>query len=203
MNEFKKMQKLAGLITESEYQEAANIMDMAKSAHLDALKKELNSSDLDNWYITAASNANGIEITSTNQLQNFTTEHDDKGNVIDAYLYKIQRKPSSQKSLSITPAQKKEFLDISTFYMSAKFYNANTGQFTKLMTDNETDGQPKGPQANFPLGSNQYDFDNNVLFYYTVNLDYKNQTYQVVNSNGMRLGTTVPIKWYEYLNPPV
>ena len=40
MNEFKKMQKLAGLITESEYQEAANIMDMAKSAHLDALKKE-------------------------------------------------------------------------------------------------------------------------------------------------------------------
>jgi len=111
MNEFKKMQKLAGLITESEYQEAANIMDMAKSAHLDALKKELNSSDLDNWYITAASNANGIEITSTNQLQNFTTEHDDEGNVIDAYLYKIQRKPSSQKSLSITPAQKKEFLD--------------------------------------------------------------------------------------------
>ena len=111
MNEFKKMQKLAGLITESEYQEAANIMDMAKSAHLDALKKELNSSDLDNWYITAASNANGIEITSTNQLQNFTTEHDDKGNVIDAYLYKIQRKPSSQKSLSITPVQKKEFLD--------------------------------------------------------------------------------------------
>jgi hypothetical protein len=111
MNEFKKMQKLAGLITESEYQEAANIMDMAKSAHLDALKKELNSSDLDNWYITAASNANGIEITSTNQLQNFTTEHDDEGNVIDAYLYKIQRKPSSQKSLSITPVQKKEFLD--------------------------------------------------------------------------------------------
>jgi hypothetical protein len=99
--------------------------------------------------------------------------------------------------------KKREFLDIDTFYMSAKFYNAKTGQFTKLMTDNETNGQPKGPQANFSNGSNQYDFDSNVLFYYIVNLDYKNQTYQVVNSNGQRLGTTVPIKWYEYLNPPV
>ena len=111
MNEFKRMQKLAGLITESEYQEAANIMDMAKLAHLDALKKELNSSDLDNWHITAASNANGIEITSTNKSQNFVTKHDDKGNVISTYLYTIPRASSNQKSLSITPAQKKEFLN--------------------------------------------------------------------------------------------
>jgi hypothetical protein len=99
----------------------------------------------------------------------------------------------------------RNFLDINTFYMSAKFYNAKTGQFTKLMTNNQTTTPPIkiGPQANFPSGSNQYDFDNNVLFYYTVNLDYKNQTYQVINSLGQRLGTTVPIKWYEYLNPPV
>jgi hypothetical protein len=99
--------------------------------------------------------------------------------------------------------KKRTFLDINTFYMSAKFYNAKTGQFTKLMTDNKPDGQPQGPQANFPKFSNQYLFDNNTLFYYTVNLDYKNQTYQVVNSDGKRLGTTIPIKWYEYLNPPV
>jgi hypothetical protein len=94
--------------------------------------------------------------------------------------------------------KKREFLDIDTFYMSAKFYNAKTGQFTKMMTNNET-----GPQANFAIGSDKYLFDNNVYFYYTVNLDYVNQTYQVVNSNGQRLGTTIPIKWYEYLNPPV
>jgi hypothetical protein len=99
--------------------------------------------------------------------------------------------------------KKRTFLNISTFYMSAKFYNAKTGQFTKMMTNNKPPGQPQGPQANFPLGSNQYLFDNNTLFYYTVNLDYKNQTYQVVNSEGQRLGTTIPIKWYEYLNPPV
>ena len=101
--------------------------------------------------------------------------------------------------------KKRTFLNISTFYMSAKFYNAKTGQFTKLMTNNQTTTPPIkiGPQANFALNSNQYDFDSNVLFYYTVNLDYKNQTYQVINSLGQRIGTTVPIKWYEYLNPPV
>ena len=101
--------------------------------------------------------------------------------------------------------KKRTFLNISTFYMSAKFYNAKTGQFTKLMTDNETPPPSliKGPQANFTKFSNQYLFDNNTLFYYTVNLDYKNQTYQVINSLGQRIGTTVPIKWYEYLNPPV
>ena len=98
--------------------------------------------------------------------------------------------------------KKKEFLDISTFYMSAKFYNANTGQFTKMMTGSGTDSSDttRGPQAKM---GDPYDFDNNIFFYYTVNLDYVNQTYQVVNTNGQRLGTTIPIKWFEYLNPPV
>jgi hypothetical protein len=101
--------------------------------------------------------------------------------------------------------KKREFLDINTFYMSAKFYNAKTGQFTKMMTGNGTDplDTTEGPQANFATGDNPYFFDNNTFFYYTVNLDYKNQTYQVVNTNGQRLGTTIPIKWFEYINPPV
>jgi hypothetical protein len=101
--------------------------------------------------------------------------------------------------------KKRVFLDISTFYMSAKFYNAKTGQFTKMMTGNGTDplDTTEGPQADFATGANPYLFDNNVYFYYTVNLDYKNQTYQVVNTKGQRLGTTIPIKWFEYINPPV
>jgi hypothetical protein len=100
--------------------------------------------------------------------------------------------------------KKREFLDIDTFYMSAKFYNAGTGQFTKMMTGKGTDilDNTEGPQANFAVGSDRYLFDNNTYFYYTVNLDYVNQTYQVINSNGQRLGTTIPIKWFEYLNPP-
>jgi hypothetical protein len=95
--------------------------------------------------------------------------------------------------------KKREFLDIDTFYMSAKFYNAKTGQFTKMMTGSGTDplDNTKGPQANFSIGDDKYKFDNNIFFYYVVNLDYKNQTYQVVNSNGQRLGTTIPIKWFE------
>ena len=113
INEIARMQRIAGLITESEYQEAANVMDVAKSLHLEALKKELNSSNLDNWYISTTSSAYGIEITSTSedQSQKFSTKHDNEGNVTDAHLYKIQPTSSNQKSLSITPAQKKEFLD--------------------------------------------------------------------------------------------
>ncbi len=113
INEIKRMQRLAGLITESEYQEAANIMNVAEVAHLAALKKELNSSNLNNWRISAASNAYGITITSTSkdQSQRFTTKHNNKGNVIEAHLYKVPRATSNKKSLSITPAQKKEFLN--------------------------------------------------------------------------------------------
>ena len=101
--------------------------------------------------------------------------------------------------------KKREFLNIDTFYMSAKFYNAKTGQFTKMMTGSGTDplDNTEGPQSNFSSGDDPYLFDNNVFFYYTVNLDYKNQTYQVVNTKGQRLGTTIPIKWFEYINPPV
>ena len=113
INEIARMQRIAGIITESEYQEVANVMDVAKAAHLEALKKELNSSNLDNWYISTTGNAYGIEITSTSddQSQKFSTKHDDEGNVTDTQLDKIQPTSSNQKSLSITPAQKKEFLD--------------------------------------------------------------------------------------------
>jgi hypothetical protein len=101
--------------------------------------------------------------------------------------------------------KKREFLNIDTFYMSAKFYNAKTGQFTKMMTGRGTDplDTTEPSQGGFQLGNNQYNFDNNVSFYYVVNLNYESQTYQVTNSNGQRLGTTIPIKWFEYLNPPV
>jgi len=113
INEIARMQRIAGLITESEYQEAANVMDIAEQNHLEALKKELNLSNLDNWYISSTGNAYGIEITSTSkdQSQIFSTKHDNEGNVVDTNFYKNQPTSSNQKSLSITPAQKKEFLD--------------------------------------------------------------------------------------------
>ena len=98
-----------------------------------------------------------------------------------------------------------EFLAIDTFYMSAKFFNAKNGQFTKMMTGRGSDllDLTNGPQANIPgVGEAKYNFDNTQYFYYTVKLDYLTQTYQIFNTNNQRLGTNIPIKWYEYVNPP-
>jgi hypothetical protein len=98
--------------------------------------------------------------------------------------------------------KKRNFLDVSTFYMSAKFYNAKTGQFTKMMTGKGTNplDQTNGPQVY--LSGNKYAFDSTQYFYYTVKLDYTTQTYQVFNTQGQRMGTNIPIKWFEYVNPP-
>jgi hypothetical protein len=99
--------------------------------------------------------------------------------------------------------KKRTFLDIDTFYMSAKFYNAKTGQFTRMMTGGGSNSldDTNGPQA--LMNTNKYAFDSTQYFYYTVKLDYPTQTYQVLNTYGQRLGTNLPIKWYEYVNPPL
>lgn len=99
--------------------------------------------------------------------------------------------------------KKRNFLDIDTFYMTAKFFNAKTGQFIKMMTgrDDNPLNRTNGPQVNLIEG-NKFTFDSTQFFYYTVKLDYEAQTYQVLNTNGQRLGTNIPIKWYEYVNPP-
>ena len=95
--------------------------------------------------------------------------------------------------------KKREFLDISTFYMTAKFYYAKNGYFTKMMNM---------PQSSLP--GNKYIFDGSQYFYYRVKLDYEKHDYQVFNMNpnqtiyindGQRAGTLQPIKWYEYVNP--
>jgi hypothetical protein len=85
--------------------------------------------------------------------------------------------------------------------MSAKFYNAKTGKFTKMMTGRGTNplDDTNGPQTRL---QNKYAFDSTQYFYYTVKLDYPTQTYQVFNTYGQRMGTNIPIKWYEYVNPP-
>lgn len=95
--------------------------------------------------------------------------------------------------------KKRNFLDISTFYMTAKFYDAKKGYFVKMMNDCQS-----------TLG-NKYSFDNPTYFYYKVQLDYESHQYQIFNINpnvtryiqyGERAGTQAPIKWFEYVNPP-
>jgi hypothetical protein len=95
--------------------------------------------------------------------------------------------------------KKRTFLNVRTFYMTAKFYDAEKGVFVKMMNM---------PQA--VSSGTTTTFDNSKFFYYRVELDYEKQTYQVFNTNpaqniynnyGQRAGTSVPIKWYEYVNP--
>ena len=83
-----------------------------------------------------------------------------------------------------------EYLDINTFYMTAKFFDARLGVFVKMMNT---------PQSQIP--SDRFVFEGSNYFYYDVDVDYNTKTYQVKNNSGSRVGTTIPIKWYEYVNP--
>lgn len=86
--------------------------------------------------------------------------------------------------------RKTKFLDIKTFYMSAKFFDGRLGVFVKLMNE---------PQSSLP---NKFVFDGERYFFNKVVLDYNTKTYEVFNYLNVRIGTSSPIKWYEYVNPP-
>jgi hypothetical protein len=88
----------------------------------------------------------------------------------------------------------REYLNLDTFYMSAKFFDAKLGVFVKMMTI---------PQASLP--SSRFTFEGSRYFFYQVKLNYDKKTYQVFEfpyGNNDRIGiTNKPIKWYEYVNP--
>lgn len=86
----------------------------------------------------------------------------------------------------------RDFIDISQFYMTAKFFNARLGIF-KQMTNTRQD----------LITPNKFQFNNADYFYYKVNLDYDNKTYEVFStSTQLRVGDSVsPIIWYEYVSP--
>lgn len=95
--------------------------------------------------------------------------------------------------------KKRNFLNIDTFFMTAKFYDAKNGYFTKMMNMSQSS-----------ILGDKFIFDSTKYFYYRVKMDYDKQTYQVFNMNpsqpiyanyGDRAGAVVPIKWYEYVNP--
>ena len=84
------------------------------------------------------------------------------------------------------------YIDLNTFYMSCKFYDAKTGSFTRLIN------RPQSLQ-----GSNSFTANQIFNFYYQVVLDYTTQTYNIYDTITFdRVGdVTKPIKWYEYVNP--
>jgi hypothetical protein len=81
------------------------------------------------------------------------------------------------------------FLNISTFYMTAKFFDARLGVFVKMTNT---------PQSNI---ASPFKFNPEDYFYYQVKLNYTDKTYEVFDNASTRVGTTSSIKWYEYVNP--
>ena len=83
----------------------------------------------------------------------------------------------------------KTLLNLDTFYMTAKFFDANNGVFVKMMTR---------PQSTLP---SKFQF-NNDLFYVKTKLDYNTKTYKLYDLiTNKRIGDGQTIKWYEYINP--
>ena len=81
------------------------------------------------------------------------------------------------------------FVNIDTFYMSVKFFDAKQGIYVRMMT---------APQSSLP---NKFNFDSDNYFYIKVVLDYDTKTYKLFDNFGIRIGDGNPIKWYEYVNP--
>jgi hypothetical protein len=85
----------------------------------------------------------------------------------------------------------KEYIDIDQFYVSCKFYNAKTGEFTRMIN------RPQNLQT-----INTFAVNNLFNFYYIYKLDYPSEKYLVYDLlTFSRVGTNVPIKWYEYVGP--
>ena len=83
------------------------------------------------------------------------------------------------------------FLDISTFYMSCKFYNGITGEITRMINR---------PPSTL---TNEFNFDREQNLYYRVDLDQNTYTYTVSDYNtSIRVGLSEAqeIRFYEYIN---
>jgi hypothetical protein len=88
--------------------------------------------------------------------------------------------------------RERDYIDIDTFYMSAKFFDARIGSFVRMTN-----------RVQVLLLPDRFTFNNADYFYYRVKLDYPTFTYKVNDIlNLIRVGTaSQPIKWYEYVNP--
>lgn len=80
--------------------------------------------------------------------------------------------------------QDKSIINLSELYMTAKFFDASLGTFTRFTTTPQT-------LTNIP----------NDVLYYRVILDYTNKLYKITNLTD--LVPVVQANWYEYVNPKI
>ena len=99
---------------------------------------------------------------------------------------------SDKEGFFIYWLRSRDFIDVNTFYMSAKFFDAITGVFKQMNNVKQT-----------LLLPDKFTFNHSDYNYYKVDLDYNNKTYEVFStSTGLRFGdNNSPITWYEYVNP--
>jgi hypothetical protein len=86
----------------------------------------------------------------------------------------------------------RDFIDIDTFFMTAKFFDARLGVFKQMTNTVQASITP-----------NKFNFNNADYFYYRVDLNYNDKTYEVFSiPTNQRIGDSVtPIKFFEYVNP--
>ena len=81
-------------------------------------------------------------------------------------------------------------VNLTTFYMTAKFFNGSTGKFVTFVCDS--------PQNS--IGGNPQQSVQNDKFYQKVTLDYSNYSYRYKDTLD---SPTNVINWYEYVNPEI
>lgn len=87
-----------------------------------------------------------------------------------------------------------QFLSLTTFYMSVKFFDAKLGVFVRMMNE---------PQSNLPQA---FQFDSSKYFYNIVEINYETKKYEIFDGRNpnTKVGTVSnPMKWYEYINPTI
>ena len=107
--------------------------------------------------------------------------------------------------------KERNLLEINTFYMSCNFFNAGTGQSTRMINKN-----PLIPSGSWNPTTDLGTYDYPEWFYYQVKLTIREGTetpkyyYNVYNYSNMNLqygiqgssiGTLTPIIFYEYIEP--
>jgi hypothetical protein len=109
--------------------------------------------------------------------------------------FKLDSQGADKEGFYVYWVKNRDLIDISEFYMGAKFFNAKIGQFVRMINV---------PQTQFPAINSNF-FNKEDYFYYRCSLNYATFEYQMfkdVGGSPQRVGTiNNPIKWYEYVNP--
>jgi hypothetical protein len=124
---------------------------------------------------------NFLTVVLQNNQDTFNYDYNGKIYVLKKPSYSLNYNTTSE-GFFIYWFKNKEILNLDSLFMTAKFFNSNTGEFVTFL--NESDNTKKVIDSKF---------------YYKVNFNFNNYTYYYSNTT---INTEIEtITWYEYLNP--